>query len=177
MTVVLVRSYSRITGRRSLEQVRNTSSPSRSRRLAADPALVVRVGVGVEQADRDRPDAGRRQPPGRGLDARRVERPPDLAFGPHPLVRLQAQPARHQRLGAPVVQRIHFRNAQPAHLQDVAETLRGDEAGQRALALQHRVGRHGRAVHHPADGPRFEPGPTEQRRNAVADAPAVIVRR
>ena len=138
---------------------------------------MVRVGVGVEQADRDRLDPGRRQPFGRGFHARRVERPPDLAFRPHPFVRLKAQPARHQRLRTAVVQRVHLRDAQAAHLQHVAEAARGDEPGQRALAFQHGVGRDGRAVDDPADGGRFEPLPVKQRRNAVADAPAVVVGR
>ena len=142
-----------------------------------DLPLMVRVGIGVQQAHGDRLNPGRRQPVRRGLDACPVERAPDLAFRPDPFVRLQTQPPRHQRLRTPVVQRVHFRDAQAPHLQHVAEAACGDEPGQRSLALQHGVGRHRRAVHHPPDGRRFEPEFAEQRRDAVADAEPVVLRR
>ena len=44
-----------------------------------------------------------------------------------------------------------------SYLQDVAKARGGDDAGARATSLQHRIGRHGGAVHHPLHASRVAP--------------------
>ncbi len=74
-----------------------------------------------------------------------VKRRQDAAPGIHPLGDFQPQVARdHRREMA--VHPVGLRTGAAAKLQHVAESGRGDETGFRKLALQHRVGRGGRAV-------------------------------
>ena len=103
--------------------------------------LVRRVGVGVQQADRDRLHLRRLEPLGRGHDRCLIERLPDLAQGAHPLVDFEAKAARHQRLRARVVEDVHLRDAEAAHFEHVAKAARGHETRVRALVLEDRVGR------------------------------------
>ncbi len=93
--MVLVRSYSRISGRDVRGEV--TVDGRQPRATRRDAALVRRVGVGVEQADGDRLDvlvaqqrdgASRRGP---------VQRRHRRAVGVEPLVDLEAQRRGDQR--------------------------------------------------------------------------------
>ena len=111
-----------------------------------DRVLVRRVLEAVDQADRDRVHPFFAE----GLDggAHVVERDRlDLAaVGADPPAHRQAEIARHQhgRVGGAVVPRV-LAQAAP-RLEAVAEPSRRQQPDPPALALQQRVGRHGRAV-------------------------------
>ena len=121
--------------------------------------LVGRVGVGVQEADRDRLHALGEQPVDGGGRAVPVQRRHHLAAVVHALPDLAPPPAGHQRRRALEVEVVEPREAQPADLEQVAEALGGQEAGARAATLQDRVGGHGGAVDELADrrAPRCRP--------------------
>ena len=117
----------------------------------ADPLLVSRVDVRVQQADRDRLDL--LAPHQRGRLAHRVvvERHEHLAGGPEALAHADRAVARDERLRL-LEPRVVERRAHLARdLEQVAEALGGDEAAARDLALDDRVRRDGRRVDDEAD--------------------------
>ena len=112
----------------------------------AGDALVLGIGVGVQEAHRDRLDAfGLQRLAGRG-DARLLQRLVHLAAGEQPLVDLAGVAPRHQRLVPVEEQVVGFRPVAAADDVDVAGAARHDEAGLGALPLDQRVDRGGRAV-------------------------------
>ena len=129
------------------EQV--TSTPGSASAISARQPLLVRgVGIGVEQADRDRVDS--RRPASAGISSSRTFASSsgslDRAVGAEPLGDLEAVLAAHRRRGLGVEQVVDVAPVVALHEQQVAEAARGDEGDARALALQHRVGGDGRAV-------------------------------
>ena len=106
---------------------------------------MLRIRVGIQQADGDRLHTFRQQAIDRGVQACGIE------CGNYGAVRrdafgdLPAQLARHQRfgLGHERVERMRPRLARD--FQQVAEPRRGDESRRSTLSLQQRVGHHGRA--------------------------------
>jgi hypothetical protein len=65
----------------------------------------------------------------------------------------------------------------PCHLQHLAVALGGDEADASALAFEHGIGRHGRAVHHVRDALRIDGVALAQAGDAVEHADRRIGRR
>jgi hypothetical protein len=117
----------------------------------AGDALVSGIGVGVQEADRDRLDAfGLERLAGRG-HARLLQRLLHLAAGEQTLVHLVGVAARHQRLMPVKEQVVGFRPVAAADDVDVAGAARHDEAGLGALPLDQRVDRGGRAVNELVD--------------------------
>ena len=153
MTVVLVRSYSRMIGRTSCESDTYSVRPAPPQHLA-DAPLVGGVGVRVQQADGDAPRRPRATSVRRGRSRlRQVER--------HRAPRRCCRSARRPRAAArarpaaaacPRTGRTALGTRRRRKLEHVAEAARGQQAGQRALALEDRVGRDGRAVDDVADG-------------------------
>ena len=141
-------------------------------------ALFVRgIAVAVDQADRNRLDAGCGKLIPGCQHARLVQRLDHAAVGRDALHHLQAMPARHQRLGLVPGQVEHVGHADAADLQHVAEAARGDEPGPGARSLQEGVGADGRAVQHFFD-PRCRYAQLPQERIEAGNDPAArIVRR
>src|SRR5580704_3671170 len=105
------------------------------------------IGVGVEQADRDRAiAAGLERRDQRAPDRGFVERRDDRAVGAEPLRRLEAILAAHRRRGLGVEEVVDVAPVVALHEQQVAKTRRGDEGHRRYLALQYSVGGDRRAV-------------------------------
>ena len=128
----------------------------RDRRVAGtdqlpDAALVGAVGIGVEQADGDRLDAGRQQRVDGAAGRRLVQRPLDPAPVVDPLRHLDAMRPVDQRRRLLPVEVVEHRHAQAPDLQHVAEALSGDQPGPGALLLNDRVGRDRGAVDHLVD--------------------------
>ena len=119
--------------------------------LAGD-ALVLGIDVGVQEADRDRLDAFRRERAAGVLEARAVELRVHLAGGEHALVDLAREPARHQRAVLVEQEVVGLRPVAAADDVDVAGAARDDQAGLGALALDQRVDGDGRAVDQLVDG-------------------------
>ena len=141
MTVVLVRSYSRISG--STAELRETAAPgSRSRTSRSTSTSCSTVDVRVQQADRHGLHVGLLQHVQRPGHAPFVQRPDHRPVGGHALAHAQSQPALHQRLRPRPAQVIQPRIPQPPDLQHIAETLGCDQAGTRPAPLQDCVGRH-----------------------------------
>ena len=82
----------------------------------------------------------------RGAHLVRIERHQHVAVAVHALGHLQAVAARHQRVGELQEQVVDVVALLGAHLQDVAEAARGDQAEAGAAALDQRVGDQGGAV-------------------------------
>ena len=105
----------------------------------ADALLVLGVQEREQQADGDGVDLGLAQRLDRRLEALLVERL-ELAVRPHPLADGEAAVARHERLGAALGEVVERGQVLARELDQVAETLGGDERGARAAALEQRVG-------------------------------------
>ena len=119
--------------------------------LAADEGfrgLLVRgVGVGVEEADRERLDAGRvDQVPHRLAHAVRVQRLDHRAVGRDPLAHLPAAAARDERIGPPEPEVEQVVALLEAHVEDVAEPRGHEHPGRRPAPLDDRVGDEGGSV-------------------------------
>ncbi len=117
-----------------------------------EPLLMRRIGVGVEQADRDALDRMGLQP---------GDQPVDLGLGEwfeyrarriHPLGDAEAQLRRHQRrrLG-PHIEAIEVLPAIARDLQHVLEAGSGDQRHFRQALLDQRVGHPRRAMDEAAD--------------------------
>jgi hypothetical protein len=151
----LVRAGDRETGNLGAQQ-------RRERRL------VDRVGEAVEQADRDRVVAAvAQEPQQRRREGSDIERALDAAVAADPLGDLQRVAARGQRFGLGVEEVEDPPAVVALQQQDVAETLGREEGEPRALALEHRVGRHGRAMDEFRDGRDWHPGRRERREGSL----------
>ena len=114
--------------------------------------LVGRVGVGVEEDDRDRPTALLRQATRRRFDLQGVDRLADLARGERPFADLEAAVARHDRREGPP-EPPGPRPIAPAHLEHVAEPASREDPGGGDLALEHGVRADRRAMDEHLDRP------------------------
>src|SRR4029077_8485806 len=108
----------------------------------ADAPLVVRVGVGVQQADRNSLDPLGFEPRDRALHASEIEWRDHLAAWADALLDLKAKAAWHQRLRLDVKRLVKTRHANAAQFEHIAEAARGDERGLGPLMLDDGVGRH-----------------------------------
>ncbi|MEZ5904311.1 MAG: hypothetical protein R3C69_04115 [Geminicoccaceae bacterium] len=165
-TAVLVRSYSLASGCRAAESVTSKSGNVRRQELA-DTSLVGAVAVAADEADRDRGDAQRLQPPA-GLQHLRVdERCEHRPVGGDPLGHLEPGAPRHQGLGLGPGEIEHLGRAHPADLEDVAKPLGGDQPGRRPGALEERVRADGRAMQDFDHLPAIDAGLGHDRANPV----------
>ena len=119
--------------------------------------LVRRVGIGVEEADRDRLHAFRPEVRDDAGQRREVEGTQLVAVVVHAARQLAAQAARHEGLGLFVVEVEEVRPVAARDLQRVAKALRGDEADAHAGALGQRVDDDGGAVGEEAHGVGRDP--------------------
>ena len=114
----------------------------------ADLLLVRRVDVRVDQRDGERLDARLDEVADDLLDLRLVDRDDDVPARVQPLDRLARVGERRRRVGLdhddPARQRPRRLGA--GQVEDLAEALRRDQPDARALRLEHRVRRDGRAV-------------------------------
>ena len=121
--------------------------------------------IEVAELPRGRPD--------RGL----IERQLDAAVEAHALRHLQAQPARNQRCGILDAQIEQVVAALEPHIENVAEPRRRQHSGDRATALDHRVGNKRRAVHDIADVGDGDIVERQERPDARDDGLGGVVRR
>jgi hypothetical protein len=105
-----------------------------------------RIGIGVQETDRHRLDLVGGEQLREARDLVLGQRKEHVAFGVHPLGDLEGQFARNERLGPMEKQIEGFDPIATTDRIGVAEAARGDQRGARALLLQHRVDRDGRAV-------------------------------
>ena len=149
-------------GRRALVFAELASHVARARDADAGEALgdhrghapLVRgVRVAVEKADRDGLIVAALQRLGDAVPRGRLVQGCDhLAVGAHALGDLEGIAARHHRLGLAVMDVVDGAPALALQDEQVAEALGGEERDPCALALEHRVGGDGRAVHEIASG-------------------------
>ena len=146
-----------------------------------DAPLMGGVEVGVQQADRDRIDAGLAQRPGVGAHLRLVQRHDDLALGRgDPLPHREPVAPSHQRARLPrqlLLQREVVGLLVAGDVQEVAKALGRDQADLGALVLDGDVGRDGGAVQHQVHRLEADPGLAAERVHAGHHRPRRIVRR
>ena len=112
----------------------------------AHPPFVIRVGIGVEEANRYRLDAETPQIAGQFGGLGIIQRGEDISPGIQALADLEGKLARDERLGAAEIQVEGLRPVAPPDGVDIAKPPGGDQRGQRALALEHGVDGNRRAV-------------------------------
>ena len=117
----------------------------RPQHLAQQP-LVLGIEVGVEKADGNRFQIGRPKLPGDPPRLLAREGAHRLSGGRHPLVDLEAQPPRDERLGLAPEVVVEMWHPHPPQLEDVPKAQRRHDRRPRAELLEHRVRRHGRPV-------------------------------
>ena len=131
--------------------------------------LMHRVGVGVQEHERDRNDPGGAQHIDLAQELRLVERLGDAAVGPHPLADIEPQVARHERRRVFDADIVEIVFALAADLEHVAKSGSDQQPGCSAFALDQRVGEQRRRMHDAADAARVEPAFGEDRANAGDD--------
>ena len=143
----------------------------------AEPALVGRIRVGMEQADGQCRDALGARGLDRGPGAVLVQRGQHLAGVEHPLVDLERQLAWHERRGALREPVVELGPILAADLEDVAEAARDQEAAANALALQERVRRDGRPMDEELDVGGGPPGSADDLDDPLLHADRLVGRR
>ena len=138
-------------------------------------ALVLRVAVGVHEADGDRLDAVGRQLRGHRAQLGLVEGQDDLALGVDPLADLTPQRPAHEGTRRLELQVVEVVADLAAHLERVAKAARGHVAHPCARALDDRVGDERRAVHQAVELVGIGAGLPEQAREAGKDRLARVV--
>ena len=139
----------------------------------AQPFFVRRIGVRVQQTNRDALHAGLFE---RADGCRRrcfVERRQHLARRVEPLVYFEAQIPRHQRHRPFEEQIVAFRPIAAADFINVAKPFGRDQPRARAFALEHGVDRHRRAMHEKARAGDIDIGALQ----TIVNAARQIVRR
>ncbi len=138
--------------RRHLGGKRDAQPGHARQQQLAEAALMLRVGVGMDQADGDAFDAVRLQDLGDdAVDRGFIERDQHLALRAGALDDLDTHMARHERLRQIEVDVVDLEPPFGRDLQGVAEAVRGDERRACALALDQRVCGQRRAVDHESE--------------------------
>jgi len=156
---------------------------TRSRTDAAGPPgpvwSVLVVGERVDQRHGQRLDPGRAQLPQAGPGRVLVQLAHDRAVAADPLGHLDRVLQRGQRLrlGPDDPPGQTARHERPGDLQYLPEALGGDQPDLRALALQDRVGGHGRAVQQVGDRAAVHPGLRADQVDAVPYPGRLVLRR
>jgi hypothetical protein len=122
----------------------------------ADPALVRRVHVSVDQAHGNRLDVAGAELAGHGRHGLLVERYDHVAGVVHALDHLQAMAAPHERLGRVPEDVVQLLAVRPADLEDVPKAVRRHQRRARAALRDHCVRRHRRPVEERAHLGRVE---------------------
>ncbi len=110
-------------------------------------ALVARIAIGVQVADRDRLHVGSLQRGDGVVERGVVERCLDRAVGAHALGDAEAQCAWHELLGRRHAQVVAIVLQALAHLDNVAMAFGGEQADAGTLVLEQRIGGDGGAMH------------------------------
>ena len=113
--------------------------------LGARQVLMCRIGIGVHEGDHHRLDLGLEQRLTDRAQLLQIQWCDNRALVVQPLVDLETQIARHQRLMR-ALQPVHGGAIPPPELQDVPKPGGGDQCATRALALDHGVGGNRRAM-------------------------------
>ena len=108
-------------------------------KTVARGALVLRMRVRVQEADRDRLDTLLSAGVCDRIELGHVERSEDGAVAVDALAHLEAEPSGHEGLRLPADEVVHVRSVPAADLEDVAEAAGRHERGAGALALRQRV--------------------------------------
>ena len=133
--------------------------------------FVAGVGIGVHKEHTHRLAAFGQQSAGLFAHLIQIHRGVQLTVGQHTLVHFQAPSTRHHRRVA-AAQAPGLRAVAAAHLQHIAKTACGDDAGAGDLAFEQGVGAHGGAVHDGGDVfGAFCTGDPGHFGNAVHEAP------
>jgi hypothetical protein len=125
--------------RRHERRPRNAKLRRQRPRDLLQPQLMLRVGVGVQQADDDRRDAPPRDLRDDHPGLLPVQRRPNPAVRPDPLAHLEDQVARHQRLRLDGEEVVEVRAHLAGDLQHVSKTRSGDHRRRPQLALDDSV--------------------------------------
>jgi hypothetical protein len=149
------RSYSRTSGRTSLERTTGASS-SRSR-ISLARRSCAGVQVREEEADRDGLHAQSAQCRSQLRDALLVEGAEDVSRGVDALGDLKSEGPGHQGLGPVGEPVVELRPVLAADLQHIAEAFGGDEGRLRPAVFEEGVRGHGRAVDDPLDLTKGDP--------------------
>ena len=112
----------------------------------AEPALVRRTGVAVEETDGDRRRPAARDGGQRACHLTRAERRLDGPVDEHALAHADAPRARHERRRPARLERVERGAHLAADLEHVLEAGGGEQRDARAAPLEERVGRDRRAV-------------------------------
>ena len=140
--------------RRDLARDRDVKPGEMLLQQVARASLVRRVGIGVQEDDRDRLDALRRQCAARRNDVILVERRILAAVGAHALRGLETELAWNERLRHFDEQVVEIVFEFTPQLQRIAESRRRDEARFRAAPFDQGIGEQGRGVDHTGDALR-----------------------
>ena len=109
-------------------------------------ALVLRVGIGIDEYNRDALSAVILKSPCQRADLLTIDRPTHTAVGKRPLVRFDAHVAVSDR-DEITPQTPGMAAIPPAHFEHIAKTPRSDDANLGAAPLEQRVRADRRAVH------------------------------
>ena len=142
-----------------------------------DAALVLVVGVRVEERDRDRLDVLVPDLPRRVAHALLVELHPLLPARAEPLANLVSTPARDERWRNLVLDVVEHGDPQAAHLEHVAKALGRHERRSCAVPLEDRVRRDRRRVHDVCDLVWVDTVLREEGDGAVDHSAGVVVGR
>jgi hypothetical protein len=170
-TRILAQLRHHVGGERD-EQVGKFLGDQRAHRL-----LVRRIGIGMQEADRDRLDPVIDQPAHRGAHLVRVEPRDHAAVAVHPLADLEPVAPRHQRIGKAEEQVVDVVTLLGAHFEAVAEALRGQQPEPGATPLDDRVGDQRRAVHDLGDVTERDAGLPGQLAQALERGDRGVLRR
>ena len=172
--MVEARSYSRISGATSCDVVTEIFGcrfGDELRRLG----LVAGIGVRVQEDDGDGRHAAVHQPARLRRHGARVELARHRAVGAHTLGDLQPPVAGHERLRLGDVQVVQLELSLAADLQRVGEACGGEQPGDRAPALDERVGEQRGGVDDPGEVARRQAVLTQEPLDARGDGPGRVV--
>ena len=159
-------------GRKRDEQVGKLLADQRAHRL-----LVRRIGVGMQEADRDRLDSVIHEPAHRRAHRIGIEPCDHAAVAIDALADLQPVPARHERFREAEEKIVDVVTLLGAHFEAVAETLRGQQSEPRAAPLDDRIGDQRGAVHDLADVAERDAGLPDQLAEALERGNRRVLRR
>ena len=139
------------------------------------PLLMLRIGIRMQQANRDALDPGRRKLLRRGVHIALIQGFPLLPPRPEAPDYLQAQTPRDQGRRLAVLQVIEHWDAQATHFEDVSKAGSGNQRSPRPLVLENGVGGHRSGMHQVGNRFRRIARAFEQHANAGKNTQAVVI--